>query len=109
MSISSKNIWYNFRESVLPYDVPFPVKAFLLLFYLSVFTVGIDLSKEMAKGEFEFFSEVLDETNIIDPLSYLDHLKTDPPLIGKVSVFIQFTEDNDLTSLPHTRAPPQSV
>ncbi len=85
------------------------VNAFLFLFFASYFIVGVDLSKDLAKGgdEFNLFCEVLEDTNTVDVLSYLDHLKTDPPLIGETSVFMQFIEDNDLASIPHTRGPPQ--
>lgn len=84
------------------------VNAFLFLFFISYFIVGADLSKDMARdgSEFSDFCSVLEESNTIDVLSYLDHLKADPPLIGKASVFIQFIENNDQIALPHTRGPP---
>jgi hypothetical protein len=85
------------------------VNSFLFLFFISYFIVGADISKDIAKDgkEFSDFTSVLEESNTVDILSYIDQLKTDPPLIGEASVFIQLIENNDQISLPHTRGPPQ--
>ena len=85
------------------------INVFLFLFLLSYFVVGADFSKDIAdeRGEFQGFCGILEESNTIDVLSYIDYLKTDQPVIGEASVFIQFIEDNDLASLTTNRGPPQ--
>lgn len=96
------------KEAFLPGEISTAVKVLLVLFYASILTVGADLSKEMANGEFDFFSGVLEETNTIDILSILDHFKIDPPLIGAFSLIILFNQDDGLVSIPQNRAPPFS-
>ncbi len=102
----SQNIWQKIKSSLVPHEISPPVKAILVLFYVSIFTVGIDLSKDMAKGEFEFFEGVLTETQTIDTFAYLDFMITDPPFIGEVQEILYIPPTSDVVKLYQSRAPP---
>jgi hypothetical protein len=82
------------------------VKTILVLFYISVGTVGIDLSKDMAKGEFEYFEGILTESNTIDSFAHLDYLTIDPPFIGVVLQVQYIPPTSDVVQLYRSRAPP---
>lgn len=103
-----QNTWQKIKTTLVPADLSPAVKAILVLFYISIFTVGIDLSKDMAKGEFEFFEGVLTESNTVDTFAYLDHLVFDPPLIG-VALHTQYIPPaSDVVELNRSRAPPEN-
>ena len=84
------------------------VDLILVLLFVSFFTVGADLTKEMAKGEFVFFACILTETQTIDSFSVFDALKFDPPVIGVVSVLSFVPPKNDVSEIYRGRAPPLS-
>jgi hypothetical protein len=104
----TQNIWQSIKTSLVPPGLSPSVKAILILFYLSVGTVGLDLSKDMAKGEFEYFEGVLTESNTIDSFAYLDYLISDPPLIGVVLQVQFIPTTSDVVQLYRSRAPPAS-
>lgn len=85
------------------------VNLFLLLLIISFFTVGADLSKEMAseKGEVEFFAAVLDESVSTDSFAYLDHLKSDAPLLGCLQTDLIQYFSCEFISLANGRSPPE--
>lgn len=90
----------------MPPEIPGSVKVILILFYLSTFTVGIDLSKDMAKGEFEFFEGVLTGSVTIDTFAYLDFLVIDPPIIGEIIKLNFIPPSSDVVEVYRGRAPP---
>jgi hypothetical protein len=101
-----QNNFERIKETILPESTPVSVKAILVLFYLSTFTVGIDLSKEMAKGEFEFFESVLTESVTIDTLAYLDNMIIDPHFLDEVQNLQLFPPSSDVEKPYQSRAPP---
>ena len=103
---SPQNIWQRIKSSLLPPGLSPSVKAILILFYVSIFTVGIDLSKDMAKGEFEYFEGVLTETQTIDTFAYLDFMVIDPPVIGEAQEVHYIPPTSDVAELYQSRAPP---
>lgn len=103
-----RNIGSSIKDSILPEYLPSSVKAILILFYISTFTVGIDLCKEMAKGEFEFFESVLTESVTIDTLAYLDYMIVDPHFVDEVENLQFFPPSSDVEKPYNSRAPPAS-
>lgn len=105
---SSQEILLRFKGTILPRGLTPSVKILLALFYISIFTVGADLCKEMAKGEFEIFEGILTETVTVDTLSYLDYMTINPHFIDEVIDIVFVTPTSDVLSLPRDRSPPQS-
>ena len=91
---------------LVPPDYSTPVKAVLILFYLSTFTVGLDLGKDMAKGEFEYFEGVLTESNTVDTFAYLDFMIIDPPIVGEILNLHFIPPSSDVVEPYNGRAPP---
>lgn len=84
------------------------VNSILLLFFISYFIVGADLSKEIARerGEFKFFAGILTQSNTVDIFSYLDFLITDPPVIGELQLINIIPSVNNVEELYSGRSPP---
>lgn len=84
------------------------VNSILLLFFISYFIVGADLSKEIARerGEFKFFASILTQSNTVDTFSYLDFLITDPPVIGEIQLINIISSVSNVEELYRGRAPP---
>lgn len=99
--------WQKIKELLVPPEYATSVKAILILFYLSTVTVGLDLGKDMAKGEFEYFEGILTESKSIDTFALLDFLIIDPPVIGEI-INLQFIPPTSDVVKPYLgRGPPK--
>lgn len=100
------NRWQRIKQALVPPDYSSPVKAILILFYFSTVTVGLDLGKDMAKGEFEYFEGILTESHSVDVSPIFDSLIIDPPIIGEI-LNLQFIPPTSDVVQPYLgRGPP---
>ena len=102
-----KNISGRIKSSRFFNENSSAVDAILVLFFISFFVVGADLTKELAKGEFVFFACILTETQTTDAAAILDSLKIDPPVIGVINIISFFPPKSDVSEIYRGRAPPE--
>lgn len=107
MPETKKNIIKRIKSTPLFRGNSRIVDAIIISLFSAYFIVGLDLSKEMAKGEFIFFACILTESQEADAAAYFESMIFDPPFLGFVLTTQFIPQTSDVNHLYRGRAPPE--